>query len=368
MTPHGEGATVPVAGKKEKTVPGIRSPELHLRRRAAEIMPGLVLSLAIAAAALGIERLEMGLFGHRLLDAVVIALLLGIALRSIWAPGPMWLAGIRFSGGPLLEVAVALLGASVSLQTILNSGATLLAGVAATVVAAFAVTFLIARALGLSPTLSILVASGNAICGNSAIAAVAPVIGAGPRDVAGSIAFTAVLGVVMVLGLPLLIPLLRLSEAQYGTIAGLTVYAVPQVLAATLPVGLAAAQVATVVKMARVLMLTPLLLLLSLFRHRLTGEGGTAPPLALSRVLPWFILVFVVLATLRSAGLIPDAAVVFAVAAAKILTVTAMAALGLAVDLPAMRQLGARIAACVTLSLAALTLISVAVTWLIGVN
>jgi uncharacterized integral membrane protein (TIGR00698 family) len=265
-------------------------------------------------------------------------------------------------------VAVALLGASVSLQTILTSGPALLAGVVATVVAAFAITFLVGRALGLSSKLSVLLASGNAICGNSAIAAVAPVIGAGPRDVAGSIAFTAVLGVIVVLGLPLLIPMLRLSEAQYGTIAGLTVYAVPQVLAATLPVGLAAAQIATVVKMARVLMLTPLLLLLAVFRHRLPGEGGTAPRLALSRILPWFILAFLGLATLRSASLIPEPAVVSAVVIAKVLTVVAMAALGLGVDLSAMRQVGARITACVTVSLAALTLFSVAVTWLIGVT
>jgi uncharacterized integral membrane protein (TIGR00698 family) len=367
MTPVA-GSSVPVAGRQEKIVSGFRSPEMHLRHRAAQISPGLLLSLSITAAAFGIERLEMGFFGHRLLDAVVIALLLGIALRTAWVPGPMWQGGIRFSGGLLLEVAVALLGASVSLQTILTSGPKMLAGVVATVIAAFAITFLVGRALGLSSTMSVLVASGNAICGNSAIAAVAPVIGAGARDVAGSIAFTAVLGVIVVLGLPLLIPMLRLSEAQYGTIAGLTVYAVPQVLAATLPVGLAAAQIATVVKMVRVLMLTPLLLLLASFRHRLTEEGGAPPRLALSRVLPWFILVFVVLATLRSAGLIPEPAVVSAVVIAKILTVVAMAALGLGVDLSEMRQVGARITACVTLSLAALTLISIAVTWLIGVR
>ena len=85
--------------------------------------------------------------------------------------------------------------------------------------------------------MAILVACGNAICGNSAIAAVAPVIGADSKDVAAVIAFTAVLGVLMVLGLPLFVPLAGLSRHQYGVLAGLTVYAVPQVLAATVPVG-----------------------------------------------------------------------------------------------------------------------------------
>ena len=85
--------------------------------------------------------------------------------------------------------------------------------------------------------MSVLIACGNSICGNSAIAAVAPMIGARAEDIASSIAFTAVLGVVVVLTLPLLVPMLDLSLTQYGVLAGLTVYAVPQVLAATLPIG-----------------------------------------------------------------------------------------------------------------------------------
>jgi uncharacterized membrane protein YadS len=124
----------------------------------------------------------------------------------------------------------------------------------------------------------VLVACGNAICGNSAIAAVAPVIGATAREVASAIAFTAVLGVVVVLVLPLLIPALGLSATQYGVLAGLTVYAVPQVLAATAPLGSLSMQTGTPVKLVRVLMLGPLVLLLSLRigpRER-QAAGGTA--------------------------------------------------------------------------------------------
>ena len=108
--------------------------------------------------------------------------------------------------------------------------------------------------------MAVLIACGNSICGNSAIAAVAPVIGADSDDVASSISFTAVLGVVVVLVLPLLVPILQLSLTQYGVLAGLTVYAVPQVLAATLPIGALSNQVGTVIKVARVLMLGPVLL------------------------------------------------------------------------------------------------------------
>src|SRR5207302_2040594 len=82
----------------------------------------------------------------------------------------------------------------------------------------------------------LVVARGTGICGSSAIAAVAPVIHAEREHVASSIAFTAILGVVVVVGLPLLITPLHLSFFQYGVLAGLTVYAVPQVLAAAFPV------------------------------------------------------------------------------------------------------------------------------------
>ena len=81
-----------------------------------------------------------------------------------------------------------------------------------------------------------LIACGNSICGNSAIAAVAPVIGAEGKDVAAAIGFTAVLGVGVVLGLPLCCRSPSAPDARaFGVFAGLTVYAVPQVLAATTP-------------------------------------------------------------------------------------------------------------------------------------
>src|SRR5690606_29073597 len=140
---------------------------------------------------------------------------------------------------------------------LLRAGPALLVGIAATVVAALATGYTVARLLGLSPSLATLIACGNAICGNAAIAAVAPVIGADGSDVAAAIAFTAVLGVIVVLALPPLGMALGLSGYGYGVVAGLTVYAVPQVIAATFPVSALAGQVGTLVKLVRVLMLGP---------------------------------------------------------------------------------------------------------------
>lgn len=143
---------------------------------------------------------------------------------------------------------------------------------------AIAAGYAICRGLRLPVRMAVLVATGNAICGNSAIAALAPVIGADSKDVAAAIAFTAVLGVLMVLGLPLFIPLACLPEHQYGVLAGLTVYAVPQVLAATVPVGALSTQVGTLVKLVRVLMLGHVVIAFSLLAPRLGREDRTVEP------------------------------------------------------------------------------------------
>ncbi len=202
----------------------------------------------------------------------MVAILLGMVVRSFWQPGKRWTVGIAFCAKQLLEVAVVLLGASLSFAAIGASGPLLLAAVVMTVIIALAFSYGVSRMLGLSTKMSILIACGNSICGNSAIAAVAPVIGADSDDVGAAISFTAILGVLTVLGLPLLVPLLGLSLSQYGILAGLTVYAVPQVLAATVPLGIVSTQIGTLVKLLRVLMLGPVVIGLSLLSHKIQGK------------------------------------------------------------------------------------------------
>ena len=220
-------------------------------------VPGIALCLGIALTARLLQALEERTLGHPYLDGLVLAILLGMAVRTAWEPGERWRPGIRLSAGMLLEVAVALLGASLDLRSVLAAGPGLLLGIAGVVAAAIVAGYVVGRVVGLPRRMAVLVACGNAICGNSAIAAVAPIIGATGREVAAAVAFTAVLGVAVVLALPLLVPALGLSATQYGVLAGLTVYAVPQVLAATAPLGSLSMQAGTLVKLVRMLMLGP---------------------------------------------------------------------------------------------------------------
>ncbi len=356
----------------------IRSAKGSSLRWVGRLLPGVGLCLSVTVAASALELAERRLVGAAWLESLVLAILLGTAVRTAWSPGRRYLSGISFSAKTLLEIAVVLLGASVSAQTVLAAGPGLLLGIAGIVVMAIGASYGLGRLLGLSSRLATLVACGNSICGNSAIAAVAPVIGADGEDVAASIAFTAVLGVVVVLCLPLLVPLLHLSVVQYGALAGLTVYAVPQVLAATAPVGPVAVQLGTLVKLVRVLMLGPVVLGLSLLTRRLRDEPDEASPhmtagdrpapgrLPLHKLVPWFIVGFLLLAALRSAGLVPEAALGPTATVANLLTVISMAALGLCTDLRTVARAGGRVTIAVTLSLLVLGTISLTLIHLLG--
>jgi uncharacterized integral membrane protein (TIGR00698 family) len=326
------------------------------------LLPGILLCVAITIAASLLEAIEVHVAGEAYLEALVLAILFGVAVRTAWKPGPLWNPGINFSAKFVLEFAVAILGCSVSVSTVTALGPALIGGIASIVSIAIGMSYMICRAIGLPPRLSVLIACGNSICGNSAIAAVAPVIGADGDDIASSISFTAVLGVIVVLVLPLLVPLLHLSLTQYGVLAGLTVYAVPQVLAATLPIGALSNQVGTVIKLVRVLMLGPVVLGFSLL------GGGLRPAQlrsnrrgpALYEMVPWFIVGFLVLMLVRSLGLIPAAVLPPLTHAAAMLTTVAMAGLGLGVDLRAVARTGIRVTLGVTSSLIVLGIMSYA--------
>lgn len=335
-------------------------------QRIAHALPGIGLCALITAAAYWVEMMEATVFGKAWLEALVLAILLGTLIRSFWKPGRKWQIGIAFSAKYLLEIAVVLLGTSISTAMITSAGAELLLGIASVVMLAILLSFAIGKLLRLPTRMALLIACGNSICGNSAIAAVAPVIGADCDDVAASIAFTAVLGVVVVLALPVFGLAYGLSGAGYGAFAGLTVYAVPQVIAAAAPMGTLAVQMGTLVKLVRVLMLGPVCLMLSLLAPHMAAPTDAAIPAgpqphrrpSIFKLVPWFILGFLGMVAARSAGIVPEAAVVPVGHLATLLTVISMAALGLGVDLRTVSKAGARVTTAVVLSLLSLGAIS----------
>jgi len=339
---------------------------LELRgERAGSLLPGVGLCVAIASVSFGLQWAEVRWLGHPLVEGLVAAILIGAAVRSTVRLPDRLQAGIDFSAKQVMELAIVLLGASVELPLLLQAGPALAVGIAAVVVFGILSGTFIGRALGLEPKHALLVACGNAICGNSAIAAIAPAIGAKKEHVASAIAFTAVLGVVVVVGLPLLAPVLGLGDYEYGVLAGLTVYAVPQVLAAAFPVSALSGEVGTLVKLVRVLLLGPVVLVLTLL-HRERASAGTRLPLG--KMVPWFIVGFVVLAVLRSAGTISAGVAGPMREASAALTLAAMAGLGLSVDVRSLRAVGRPVVLTVALSLAVLLAASLGLIRLLAIT
>jgi uncharacterized integral membrane protein (TIGR00698 family) len=326
------------------------------------VLPGTLLCVVITLVAMLLQALEVRVVGQPYIEALVLAILIGVAVRTAWQPGDRSQPGINFCAKLVLEIAIVLLGAAVTVGTIVALGWLLIFGIALIVAAMIGISYLICRALGLPQRLSILIACGNSICGNSAIAAVAPAIGANSDDIASSISFTAILGVVVVLTLPLLVPILHLSLTQYGVLAGLTVYAVPQVLAATLPIGALSNQVGTVIKLVRVLMLGPVVLGFSLLMGPLRGSHQRNRRFGFGDAVPWFIVGFLIVLVARSLELIPGALLPVMKHTAALFTTVAMAALGLGVDVRAVARTGLRVTLAVTGSLVVLGLMSY---WLI---
>ena len=308
------------------------------------------------------QALEARLLGRAWLEALVIAILLGALLRTVWTPGARWIAGVEFSAKVLLEIAVALLGATVSAASLAALEPAMLGGIFALVAMSVAGGYGLARLLGLPTRMAMLIACGNSICGNSAIAAVAPVIGAKAEEVAAAIAYTAVFGVAVVFGVPLLAAALDLSPLASGVLAGLTVYAVPQVLAAAAPAGVLAVQTGTLVKLVRVLTLGPLCIALALR----SGRGGRRPMGSVARLVPWFLFGFTALAMMRALGVLSPEAAQAAGQASSLLTVTSMAALGLGVDFAALARAGARVSTAVAASLMFLFALAVGLMTFLG--
>ena len=346
-------------GRDARALPRETSPDRSLKR----LLAGLLVAAVVAVASVVIAAGETRVLGHPVIEALVVALLLGMVVRFFWRPSAGYEPGIRFAGKELLEFSIVLLGVSVDLPLLIRAGPALAVAIVAIVAVGLGVGVLIARALGLRPRLAILVATGNAICGNSAIAAVAPVIGADAEDVASSIAFTAILGVIVVLGLPLLIHPLGLTNYQYGVLAGLTVYAVPQVLAAAFPVSVLSGDVATLVKLVRVLMLGPVVLFFALRTHNRFGR----PP-SLTKLVPWFIVGFLALAALRASGIVPATWVAPTRVASTNLTIIAMAALGLSADVRTVAKAGSRVIGAVSLSLTVLVVLGIGIIHLLHIR
>ncbi len=271
-------------------------------------------------------------------SALIVGILLGVVWRSFAGDRPEFAPGLRFAQTWLLRAGVMLLGLQLAVAHVVRFGPAVLAVVFVSVAVTFAATWRLGRHLG--EARSLLLATGVSICGASAVAAVNTVAEGDEEDVAAAVTAVTVLGTVAIGVLPLVAGLLGLSDQDFGVVAGASVHEVGQVVAIGGAAGGLVLQVAVVIKLARVVLLAPLVIGLGV-RKRVPARGGgvvtTAPRPPL---VPWFVTGFVVLVVVRALGVVPTPVVEVSTVVTNLLLCAGMFALGAAVDLRAVVRTG----------------------------
>lgn len=303
---------------------------------------GLAVTLALVATAVGTALPVVG----SPVSGVLLGVLVGALLRRqvphvVGSLGP----GLTVASKLVLQVAVVLLGARLSLAQVAQVGLDSLPVMLGTVAVCLAGAAVVGRALGVDRELRALIGTGTAICGASAIAAVTPVVRASSSNVAYALSTVFAFNIAAVLVFPPLGQLLGLSQEAFGLFAGTAVNDTSSVVAAATTFGSVAADHAVVVKLVRTLLIIPIVIGLGIVMarrdRRLADDGAAARP-AVLRLVPWFLVGFLFLAAVNSLGLVPGSWHGPLATAATFLITVALTAIGLSTDLPALRATGLR--------------------------
>ena len=303
--------------------------------------PGLIAVAILAGAAHAATRVLPGIFG-----AATIGLFLGIFAANLGRTS-RFDAGAKLARGWLLPLGIVLLGARLSLSDILSTGLGAISVLVIDITLVLVVTLTLARFMGMSARLGTLIGVGTAICGNTAIIATAPVVKADDREVSFAVATITLFGTAAVIVFPLIGHALGMSDNLFGHWAGAAVNDTSQVTATAFSYSVPAGEIATIVKLTRNTLMVPVIFLVGTwFATRQAGagdeEGGQRRSLRSSarKAVPPFLLGFLALALVNSAGFIPDELADALVQLSQVFIVAALVGVGLSTKLAALRRTG----------------------------
>jgi len=304
-----------------------------LHERLRSLAPGLSICLVIAALSITIREMT----GIAALNAVVVALVLGVGLGVVIGRPASMKPGISYAVRPLLRAAIVLLGLQVTLGMLASLGVGALVLAVLVVGLTLPFTIWLGRVMGVDSTLSLLIGTGTAICGASAIVAANQVARGRDEDVTYALAVITLCGTVALILFPYLGDLMGLSARTYGLWAGAAIHEVVQAVGAAAAGGEEASQSGTIMKLARVFLLAPAVLALGWWvaRSRHAEAGSAKAP------VPWFAFGFLALVVVGSTGLIPAFIVDFSRFLVPLMLAASVAALGLQTDLRALHARGA---------------------------
>ena len=301
------------------------------------------LGVAICACIAGISVFLETIIPGGILGASIIALFSGTIINSFFHPA--WIKpALKFTSKRILKVAIILLGASLSINTIMSVGKMTFFVMIFTFLMCFGGGYFIRKLFGLNWKLSNLISAGTGICGGSAIAAISPVIDAEDKDIAFAMSSTFIFDMIMVVVYPILGKLLGMSDIAYGIWAGTSVNDTASVVASGYAFSEIAGDFATMVKLTRTIAIIPTVLVFAYIGTRikqkeLKKESG-GKKVNIVKIIPWFICGFLALAILNSVGFIPVAVGSVIKSASKFLMVMALAAIGLGTSIADFKKAG----------------------------
>ena len=302
-------------------------------------MLGVTICFAVAGLSIFVEKIIPG----ELLGASIVALFMGTIINTFFHPS--WIKpALKFTSKRILKIAIILLGASLSVNTIMSVGKMTFFVMIFTFAMCFGGGYFIRKLFGLNWKLSNLISAGTGICGGSAVAAIAPVIDADDKDIAFAMSSTFLFDMVMIALYPLMGKWLGMSDIAYGIWAGTSVNDTASVVASGYAFSEIAGDFATMVKLTRTIAIIPTVLVFAYIGTRIKQNELKAvingQKVNLMKITTWFIGGFLLLAILNSVGFIPATASGIIKGTSKFLMVTALAAIGLGTSIIDFKKAG----------------------------
>ena len=305
-------------------------------------VPGLALTAALTGAALWAGSFPA--IAGAGFSALTLAILFGMVVGNtvypkIWQPCD---GGVIFAKQHLLRLGIILYGFRLTFAQIADVGVSgILIDVLTLSSTFFIACFLRQKVFGLDKHTSWLIGAGSSICGAAAVLATEPVVKAEASKVTVAVATVVIFGTIAIFLYPAMYPLLAhwFTPETYGIYMGSTMHEVAQVVAAGHAVSPDAENAAVIAKMLRVMMLAPFLLFLAARVKQLTPAGNGEK----SKItIPWFAIMFILVAVFNSFHLLPKAVVDMLVTLDTVLLAMAMAALGVTTHVSALKKAGAK--------------------------
>lgn len=295
------------------------------------MLQGIALSFILAIFALAISTFVS-------LGAVVIAIILGILVANITSLPKSFSPGITYAEKSILAFAIATLGINLDFSVLASLGfSTLLIIVIGMIVTIYSTLF-IASKFGINKEFALLLGIGNGVCGASAIGATKDIVKAKSDDAGIAVAVVNFLGTIGMFLVPFIALSVGLSESDAGILVGNTLQAVGQAVAGGFAISESAGESATVVKMGRVLMLTPLIIILLILFSKSDDEKRT--PKNIVKNIPMFIVWFISFSCVATFGILPDMIETTIATVSKYALIIAMAGIGLKITFASLKANG----------------------------